>query len=322
MDTHERAGAAGRAAGAASAHDNPLADARARAQPGIFGPPWEHAVSLELVLAADFADAPLRDLLESLRLEDAGRNAARPFIGLGAALAQRLGCRPEGLHALAPIGSAPHGFVATPHDLWLLVPAASASQAFDACQMLLAHLAAAFVPGESTALFRHRDGRDLTGFRDGTENPQGDAAFEAALLTESLHAGGSFVMVQRFVHRHAAFGRLPVSQQSLVIGRERESDDEIDAAPQSAHVKRTAQEDYAPAAFMWHRSMPWGMPLHHGLQFIAFMADLGRADRMLRRMAGLEDGIADAMLDYTTALTGAYYYCPPLHAGRLDLAPR
>jgi putative iron-dependent peroxidase len=260
----------------------------------------------------------LRALLQSLRLDGAG--ATRPVIGLGAALAQRLGCRPDGLRALAPIGSAPHGFPATPHDLWLLVPAGSASQAFDACQALLAQLSPAFAPGQSTALFRHRDGRDLTGFRDGTENPKGDAAFATALLRDAALAGGSFALVQRFVHRHAAFSALPASRQALVMGRERESDEEIAAAPLSAHVKRTAQEDYAPAAFLWRRSMPWGTPLRHGLQFIAFMADLGRADRMLRRMAGLEDGIADALLDYTAAETGAYYYCPALRAGRLDLA--
>jgi putative iron-dependent peroxidase len=274
--------------------------------------------------ASDAGDAALLQLLRALHSAAGSTddNASRRIVGLGASLAQRLGCGPAGLHDLAPIGAPPHGFVSTPGDLWLFVPAASESLAFDAAQSLITRLAAAFVPIEANALFRHRDGRDLTGFRDGTENPVGDAAIDTALVREAPFAGGGFALVQRFVHRHAAFGQLPVSEQSLVMGRERESDEEIETAPLTAHVKRTAQEDYTPAAFMWRRSMPWGTPLRHGLQFIAFMADLDRADRMLRKMAGLEDGITDALLDYTVAETGAYYFCPPMQEGVLDLAPR
>jgi putative iron-dependent peroxidase len=327
MDTNERPGVqtspAMQTVGEGAEEPATLAQALARAQPGIFGPPHEHAVSLEFhLLAKDLGDAALRDLLQSLRFDGADGAPVRRIVGFGASLARRLGCRPDGLHELAPIGALPHGFVATPHDLWIFVPGAAQSPAFDAAQTLIAQLAPAFAPAVSTALFRHRDGRDLTGFRDGTENPQGDAAIETALLREAPYSGGSFVMVQRFAHHHAAFARLPVSQQALVVGRERESDEEIAAAPLSAHVKRTAQEDYTPEAYLWRRSMPWGTPLRHGLQFIAFMADLDSADRMLARMAGVEDGIADALLDYTEAETGAYYYCPPLRSGRLDLAGR
>jgi len=324
MDTKEHGGATG----AGTAGHGDLHERLALAQPAIFGPPLEHAVSIELSLALDapihgIDPAQLREALESLPLSAAGGGTdPATVVGLGTALARRLEAAPAGLHELGPIGAPPRGFVPTPRDLWLLVPATTQSQAFDAAQALIGRLAPLFVAVESTALFRHRDGRDLTGFRDGTENPRGDAAFETALLREPPHAGGTFALVQRFVHRHAAFAALPVGEQSLVIGRERESDEEIDAAPPSAHVKRTAQEDYSPEAFMWRRSMPWGTPLRHGLQFIAFMADLGRADRMLGKMAGLEDGITDALLDYTTAETSAYYYCPPLRSGRLDLAAR
>jgi len=296
-----------------------LSHARARVQPGIFGPPPAHALSLELRLApgALADDGALRARLQSLPLAGPGSS---PVVGLGTTLLDALGLKPAGMHDLAPIGGGNGGFVATQADLWLLVPSDSAGAAFERATGLLALLEPAFLPSEATALFRYRDGRDLTGFRDGTENPTGDAAVAAAVLCEGALAGGSFAMVQRFVHRHGPFSRLPVAQQSLVIGRERESDEELDAAPASAHVKRTAQEDFDPAAFLWRRSMPWGTPLRHGLQFIAFMAELDRADRMLRKMAGQHDGITDALLTYTQAETGAYYFCPPCDGGRLALA--
>jgi len=294
-----------------------LARAQARAQPGIFGAPLSHALSLEFHCASDDASR-LRALLGALDFSGPG---ARLVAGLGARLAGRLGLAPRGLRELGPVGTVPQGFVASPYALWLLVPGSSSGGAYAAAQELIALLAPDFTLCESTGLYRYRDGRDLSGFRDGTENPQGDAARDAALLQDPGYCGGSFVLVQRFRHALAEFARLPVGQQSLVIGRERESDEEIAAAPASAHVRRTAQESFTPEAFLWRRSMPWGTPLRQGLQFIAFMADLDRADQMLRRMAGLEDGIADALLRYTRSETGAYYYCPPLAAERLVLDP-
>ncbi len=299
-----------------------LALAMRRAQPGIFAPPAAHALSIELRIAEDAdsgatpAPEALYDCVRALRVDGAALVA-----GIGPRLMQSLGPLPPGLRAMTPIGRGASGFVATQQDLWLLIAADTAGDAFDAARELIAALAPCLAPVEATALFRYRDGRDLTGFRDGTENPQGDAAAAAALLDCATHCGGSFALVQRFVHDHASFSRLPVDHQSLVIGRERESDEEIDAAPAAAHVKRTAQEAFEPAAFLWRRSMPWGTPLRHGLQFIAFMREIDRGDRMLRRMAGADDGIGDALLSFTRAQTGSYYYCPPVRDGRLDLDP-
>jgi putative iron-dependent peroxidase len=297
-----------------------LARAREQAQPGIFGPPHETALSLELDLrnpAPGSGSLTAQALREHLRVLD--RAGARVVAGLGSALAHRLGVAPPGLRPMAPIGSGRQGFVASQADLWLLVPGESAGAAFERAGPIVAALAPAFSLREATALFRFRDGRDLTGFHDGTANPVGDDALRTALVLDPPFAGGSFVLVQRFVHDHARFAALSTPEQSLVIGRELESDEEIESAPESAHVKRTAQESFEPPAFLWRRSMPWGTPLRHGLEFIAFMAELDRAERMLRRMAGIEDGVVDALLSYTRAETGGYYFCPPLRAGRLLL---
>jgi putative iron-dependent peroxidase len=104
-----------------------------------------------------------------------------------------------------------------------------------------------------------------------------------------------------------------------IIGRDRDSNDELADAPASAHVKRTAQESYDPPAFMLRRSMPWGDVREHGLYFVAYCATLDAFERQLRRMAGLEDGIKNALLRFSRAATGGYFWCPPILGNHLDL---
>ena len=85
-------------------------------------------------------------------------------------------------------------------------------------------------------------------------------------------------------------------------------------------MKRTAQESFEPPAFMLRRSMPWSGADRHGLLFVAYGADLDRYERVLRRMVGLEDGVADALFRFSRPVTGGYYWCPPVKASRLDLS--
>jgi putative iron-dependent peroxidase len=104
------------------------------------------------------------------------------------------------------------------------------------------------------------------------------------------------------------------------VGRSRRTNEELADAPPSAHVKRTAQESFDPPAFMLRRSMPYGTVHEHGLYFVAFGATLDAFERALRRMAGLDDGIVDGLLGFSHAVSGGYYWCPPLgDDGRLDL---
>jgi putative iron-dependent peroxidase len=103
------------------------------------------------------------------------------------------------------------------------------------------------------------------------------------------------------------------------MGRRVSDNQEIADAPPSAHVKRAAQENYDPPAFMVRRSMPWVTAGAHGLEFIAYGADLDRYERVLRRMVGLEDGTVDGLFSFSRPLTGGYYWCPPVANGRLDL---
>ena len=139
----------------------------------------------------------------------------------------------------------------------------------------------------------------------------------AQALVEALKADAA---VQRWVHDLAHFRTHSPAECDHIIGRRRTDHEELDDAPESAHVKRSAQESYEPPAFMLRRSMPWAGTREQGLEFIAFGHSLDAFEQVLRRMAGLEDGIVDALFTFSRPLTGGYYWCPPLKDGRLDLS--
>jgi len=90
-------------------------------------------------------------------------------------------------------------------------------------------------------------------------------------------------------------------------------------APPSAHVQRTAQESFEPEAFVLRRSMRWAMATRAGLVFVAFGKSFDAVEAQLRRMVGLEDGITDALFRFSQPLNTAYFWCPPMRGGRMDL---
>ncbi|MBX9754991.1 MAG: Dyp-type peroxidase, partial [Pseudomonadaceae bacterium] len=95
--------------------------------------------------------------------------------------------------------------------------------------------------------------------------------------------------------------------------------EELDDAPESAHVKRTAQESFEPEAFVLRRSMPWASAGQAGFMFSAFGCSVAAFEAQLKRMVGAEDGIVDGLFQFTRPLTGSYFWCPPLKDGKLDL---
>ena len=166
--------------------------------------------------------------------------------------------------------------------------------------------------------FKHGDeelGKDLTGYEDGTENPTGDEAVDAGFADD----GSSFVAVQQWVHDLRGFAAHTPEEQDNIIGRRIADNTEIEEAPESAHVKRTEQESFEPAAFVVRRSMPFAEPFGEGLMFVAFGKSLDAFEVQLRRMVGLEDGIADALFSFSQPTNGAYYWCPPVRDGQLEL---
>ena len=246
-------------------------------------------------------------------------------IGLGTDCAAALGAHVPGLRAFPDLGAASVPMPTTPCALWCWLRGDDAGDLVHLSRRIALALAPAFQLNSVVDGFRHGQGpnghgRDLTGYEDGTENPEGAAAVEAALVRggQGLE-GSSFVAVQQWVHNFAAFEALDTQAQDHIVGRRRSDNAELDDAPESAHVKRTAQESFTPEAFVLRRSMPWTSGTQAGLMFVAFGRSFDAFEAQMRRMAGLEDGVVDGMFHISRPVTGAYFWCPPLRKGRLDL---
>ena len=164
-------------------------------------------------------------------------------------------------------------------------------------------------------------GRDLTGYEDGTENPDGDEAVEAALVQGQGAGldGSSFVAMQQWVHDMDAFEATSGTERDHIMGRNLQTNEELEDAPESAHVKRTEQESFTPEAFVLRRSMPWALGQKMGLMFVAFGHSLDAYEVQMRRMAGEEDGTIDGLFKISKPVSGSYLWCPPMYGGAPDL---
>lgn len=284
-------------------------------QPGILPGPPSAAFHLLARRAEGVRPAALLGALGALRCD------ASLVVGVGAPLAAALGADIPGLRSFPALSHAGVSAPSTQTDLWLWCRGRAPDEAFDAAFNARLALGDLVEIVEDTAGFSYRGGRDLSGYEDGTENPTGDEAVAAAVVSGAGDGldGGSFAALQRWRHDLRRMAATPAAQMNAIIGRDRDSNEELEDAPVSAHVRRSAQEDFDPAAFMLRRSMPWGGPEEAGLVFLAFGADLDRFERVLRRMMGLDDGVVDGLFGVSTPVTGGYYWCPPLRDGRLDL---
>lgn len=251
-------------------------------------------------------------------------------VAFGASLVTALGATVPGLRAFPALSGAGVEVPSTPTALCLWLRGSDQGDLVLLTRRLEKALGPAFHLDRVIESFRHGrgptgHGRDLTGYEDGTENPEGEAA-EAAAFVQGQGVGldgASFVAIQQWLHDFDAFEAMSTGEQDNAIGRRRSDNEELDDAPESAHVKRTAQESFQPEAFVLRRSMPWALHTpggsKAGLMFVAFGCSFDAFEAQLRRMAGLDDGIVDALFRISRPLTGAYLWCPPMHGGQLDL---
>jgi len=208
---------------------------------------------------------------------------------------------------------------ATQHDLWLWVAGHAYDKVFDVTREAMSVLTPVAILVSEVAGWTYKENRDLTGFIDGTENPSLSDAPEVALIPpQSRGAGGSIVLVQKWMHDASTFDALPIEEQEKVIGRTKDTSVELDEEVRGAqsHVSRTVIEENGVERHIFRRNTPFGTATEHGTMFIGFSRDQHRLARMLARMAGAEDGIRDALTRYTTAVSGAYYFVPSVESLR------
>ena len=219
---------------------------------------------------------------------------------------------PDGVEGFnVPLAGTP-GFSmpATQHDAVLWISGSAYDVVFDESRQAIAAMANFAVVAEETSSWPYHYDRDLTGFIDGSENPTLIDAPEIALIGEGKRGvGGSILLLQKWAHDSAGWESLPVARQEKVIGRAKADSLELDPKPPDSHVARTDQDEFGK---IFRRNMPYGTVTAHGTMFVGFSSDQRRLIEMLKSMAGIRDGMRDALTQYTRPLTGAYYFVPSL----------
>ena len=240
--------------------------------------------------------------------------------GFGAAVWDRIAGpdKPAGLHPFREIKAGPRHAVATPGDVLFHIRATRMDLCFELATQIITRLGGAVTVVEEVHGFRYFDDRDLIGFVDGTENPTGAAAARAAIIGDEdpAFAGGSYVIVQQYLHDTAAWNALPVEEQEKIIGRMKLSDIELsdDVKPSSAHNALTViTGDDGEQVEIVRDNMPFGSvgDGRYGTYFIGYARSPATTEQMLVNMfVGSPEGNYDRLLDFSTAVTGGLYFVP------------
>ncbi len=240
--------------------------------------------------------------------------------GLGAGLWDRLlaGSRPAELHPFQEVTGARHRALGTPGDLLFHIRAHRLDLCFELAGLLVGRLAGVAEVVDEVHGFRSFDERDLLGFVDGTENPSGRAALEAVLIgdEDTEFAGGSYVIVQKYVHDIAGWDALPVDAQERAVGRTKLADVELsdELKPANSHValNTIVDQDGCQRQILRH-NMPFGHVgiSEFGTYFIGYARSPAVIEEMLRNMfIGRPPGNYDRILDFSTPVTGGLFFVP------------
>jgi len=291
-------------------------------QPGILAESSQHAIYLSYnVKRNDEALSAVKAFLKSVpviqsRLDSLGESAFLT-VAVGSVYWDQISVtHPAELTAFPALENGIRVAPSTPTDLYISIRSDSVDINMDLLSEVQSALNSSVTLIEEIRGFRYHDMRDLTGFVDGTENPEGGHRAEVALVAEGEFAGGSFLHVQRYEHDLDSWEKLPVSEQEKTYGRTKEDNIEFAGADKSphAHTKRTSLKDENGKSIeILRHSMPYGDARRKGLVFISFGASPAPFTKMLTSMVmGDEHGDADNLLLYTRAVTGSAYFAPSL----------
>jgi putative iron-dependent peroxidase len=239
-------------------------------------------------------------------------------LGIGSAAWDRLfgAPKPQDLHPFREIRGRHHA-VATPGDLLFHIRAAQMDLCFELATQIMARLGGAVLAADQVQGFAFFDARDLLGFVDGTENPVDEAAIAATVIGEedAAFAGGSYVIVQKYLHDLGKWNKVPVEEQEGFVGRKKLSDIELDDAekPSFAHNVLTSIEEDGEQLEILRGNMPFGDVAkgEFGTYFIGYARSPARIERMLENMfIGDPPGNYDRLLDFSRAVTGTLFFTP------------
>jgi putative iron-dependent peroxidase len=298
----------------------------AQSQP-VLTPLTEAAIFLTVTVRKG-AEQTVRELLpdvsglaRAVGFRDPG-GELRCVVGLGSLLWDRLfsGPRPALLHPFREIVGPRHTAVATPGDLLFHLRARRMDLCFELARQLMLRLAGSVDLVDETHGFKYFEERDLLGFVDGTENPAGQEAYEAATIgdEDADFAGGSYVIVQKYLHDMDAWGTLSVEEQERVIGRTKLEDIELrdDVKPTNSHVAlNTIVDADGNERQIVRDNMPFGSvgAGEFGTYFIGYARDPSVTEQMLANMfLGNPPGNTDRILEFSRPVTGSLFFVPSL----------
>ncbi|MCU1641849.1 MAG: putative deferrochelatase/peroxidase YfeX [Nocardia sp.] len=244
---------------------------------------------------------------------------------IGSAAWDRLfsGAKPTELHEFPGYVGEKHQAPVTPGDLLFHIKAETQDACFELAMTIGSRLAGAATIVDQTVGFRYFEQRDLLGFVDGTENPEGTLAVSTAFIgdEDAEFSGGSYVIVQKYLHTMGDWRALSVAEQEKVIGRTKLEDFELSDAekPANSHVAVNDQDDVGTIV---RANMPFGSVQdgEFGTYYIAYAATPAVTELMLTRMfLGTDEAAYDRILDFSTAVTGTLFFTPS--AGFFDALP-
>ncbi len=297
-------------------------------QAGILPEPSEHArfvilrVTEPAAAAARIAKALSRipALTEKLAATDK-RAKLVCTIGIGSEFWSLMAPRrrPKGMRPFLAVGTrAPN----TGGDILFHILSKRIDLNFELAQRIMNELGEGVEVMDDVTGFRYLDTRDLIGFQKGTANPKGTKLRSKTSLIgkeDPRFAGGSFVFTQRYVHELPRWNTLPLSEQEGIVGRRKRDSKEIPdkSRPLTSHVSRVTIEENGEQLAIMRHSFPYGNLKENGLFFIAYTRDLAIPEEMLARMMGTAgDGLQDALMEFTHAMSGATFFAPSLEVLR------
>jgi putative iron-dependent peroxidase len=289
---------------------------------GIFAQGTNSHYFLELDISPGISPGKALTSLRRLRAPDVSAGGVNFVLAFGPDLWRGIAPdqSPSDLAAFTEIhGPGGKHAPAQQHDVWLWFNGSAPDVVFE-------HARAAWLAVRDVArlaaeqpCFVYRDSRDLTGFIDGTRNPEPlDAPTVALIPTDQPGGGGSHVLVMRWVHDLDAFHAMPVAEQEHVIGRTKPDSRPLldDKSQLTGHVGRVQVEENERDLEIYRRSVPYGTVNEHGLYFVGFSAARTRFDKMLAKMFGTADGTHDRITDFSRPVSGAFYFAPSLTTWR------